>query len=275
RTIAEGMGAEVEYDDEDGQIYVTKDVSYPGDDWEESTYTDDDGYTKICFRDPNGEIMLKTDYFDYMTYVSPSDWTMDYEKYGPTVNYTSSFKEGVIVFTRRIEEGQREAGYMDVYGNEFIFDGVRYIKSYGEGLAAVTTQRGDYPQYGFMNRMGEMVIAEQYEVTSRFSEGVCAVYEMKGGMAYFIDKNGEKVFGGKEYNSAGAFSDGYCVIRTEGFSTPSPVASKFSYIDHTGERATQLEWDEATSFKNGYATVRDGDVWMKINKDFEVVEYLD
>ncbi len=275
RTIAEGMGAEVEYDDEDGQIYVTKDVSYPGDDWEESTYTDDDGHIKICFRAPNGEIMLKTDYIDpWETQGVSANWrTWNYGKYGAFVNYRY-FTEGVVVFIKHTSTVQTCAGYMDVYGNETVFDlNIKGISPYGDGLAAVTTQEGSSVKYGFINRMGEMVISEQYESVGRFSEGVCMVYENKNDVGYFIDKNGEKIFGDRKMSWASSFSDGYCLIKSIGWVTWTPE-EKYTYIDHTGKRATEFDWDEATSFKNGYATVRDGNVWMKINKNFEVVEYL-
>ena len=128
-------------------------------------------------------------------------------------------------------------------------------------------------KYGFIDKTGSLVIPYRYAWTSIFSEGVCAVSDNKIS-CYFIDKNGKKLFDDKEFAFAGPYSEGYSVVKTQGMYNPGPK-DKYSYIDHTGNFVTEQEWDSASDFKNGTAVVRNDGQKMRIDKNFEIVEYIE
>lgn len=171
---------------------------------------------------------------------------------------------------------------MDIYGNELLMGKYGEIYRFSEGLAPVSTQpKSSAPIFGhekgFINVMGEMVIPEKYVLVNGFSEGLCAVNESvtENGW-YFIDKKGEKAFGDKTFFYANSFSEGYCVVRIKvdkGSLESSEM--KYRYIDHSGNFASEQEWDWAGNFVDGTATVEKDGVGMKIDKNFEVVEILE
>ena len=260
RAVAEALGADVTYDDGEKMVKITmkSKTAFPGDDWHESSYVGEDGKEYICFRDENGDITLKTNY--------------EKTEFPKAVFSIRAFQEGLAEFMKYDDE-EIVAGYMDIYGNEIMMNYAR-TTGFSEGLAAVTTEEGEYPKYGFINKVGEMVIPERYGWTSKFSEGLCAVSDVYGFNCYYINKEGEKVFDGKEFGFANAFSGGYAVVKTKGNFSPGRD-DKYSYIDHTGNFVTDKEWDSAGRFKNGYAIVENDGVRMKIDKNFEVVEVLE
>ena len=260
RAVAEALGADITYDEGEQMVKITmkSKTIFPGDDWVESYYIGEDGKKYICFRDENGDITLKTNY--------------EKTEFPKAVFSIRGFQEGLAEFMK-YEDGEIVAGYMDVYGNEIMMN-YTMTKGFSEGLAAVTTEHGSYPKYGFINKAGEMVIPERYGWTSEFSEGLCAVSDVYGFNCYYINKDGEKVFDGKEFGFANAFSGGYAIVKTKGNFSPGRD-DKYSYIDHTGNLVTDKEWDSAGNFKNGYAMVWDGDVRMRIDTNFEVVEVLE
>ncbi len=291
RTMAEAMNAQVEYDDETNSVFITtsKNISYPGDDWTHNLkyingkwidpwYIGDDGIAYECFRDADGEIVLKTNYVAEEYYYSENITNEEREWFEALSEHTylvSDFSEGVAIIKKE-KDGKIICGYVDIYGNEVFFDDYTRMGEFSEGIAKASTMpmNKSWPTYGFINKAGEMIIPEKYQWTSFFSEGVCAVAEKKGDNCYFINTKGEKMFDGKEYTAADWFSEGYCVVKTKGTKSPG-INDKYSYIDHTGELVTEKEWDYAGAFKNGYAKVKDNGQMMRIDKNFKVVEYLD
>lgn len=285
RAIAEGIGADVDYNEEENSVAIsTNDTGYPGDDWEESFYIGEDGLAYICFRDMNGNIRLKTNYLSSAYYDERGEEEFFEENAEVMVGFSIlGFNNGLITIGKIDKDGRR-GGYMDIYGNEILMGKFQETYDFSEGLAAVSTKKLTSSvgvEMGFINIAGEMVIPEKYLAVMRFSEGVCAVSE-DGFLSmnwYFIDKNGERVFGDKTFIRAGIFKNGYCPVQTKG--VPIQIArseenvEKFSYIDHTGNLATDEEWDYVSTFNDGYAIVENDGVTMKINTDFEVVEILE
>ncbi len=299
RAIAEGMGAEVDYTEKDNAVRISSNnTDYPGDDWEQDYYIGEDGLPYTCFKDREGNIRIKTNYiappwvaFDVREneekYLNNEEEYIKYEeevwdKLDNQVTF-SIFNDGYIIMRKTID-GKKRYGVMDIWGNEIIFDEkYQTVETFGEGLTAASTKRKTSSvgvETGFINLAGEMVIPEKYLAVMRFSEGVCAVSE-EGYLSmnwYFIDHSGNRVFGDKTYILAGMFNNGYCPVQTKGvpMAPPKGNVEKFSYIDHTGELATDKEWDYAYNFDgSGYAVVKEGEQWMRIDKNFDVVEYLD
>lgn len=259
--------------DKNEPVIPPTDIS--GEDLTESFYIGEDDMPYVCFRDEDGNIRVKTNYL--------SDKIIDYIEFDDYVYFdivlfsSLGFSDGFI----DMKKGD-EKGYMDIYGNELVMGVYKTIEPFYNGMAAVSSRpitaapfRGGI-KMGFINKKGEMVIPEKYVGTNRFSEGVCAVnekyynyYDGEGGW-YFIDETGKKVFGDKTFLYAESFSHGYCAVQTKGASDEG--GRKFSYIDRTGNLATDKEWDKVYPFdETGRAKVWDGDTLKIIDRSFEVV----
>ena len=78
----------------------------------------------------------------------------------------------------------------------------------------------------------------------------------------------------KEFKWADSFSEGFACILTQGI--PAPTSDdgnkRYSYIDLSGERATDLEFEKASRFKNGYANVILNGVEGYIDSQFNFYE---
>ena len=79
----------------------------------------------------------------------------------------------------------------------------------------------------------------------------------------------------KEFILAKGFSEGYAVVLKNGYGAPVPpsVSEKnvWSYIDKTGEFVTDLEFEEAYDFCDGYAKVKVDGKWGMIDTNFNFI----
>ncbi len=122
--------------------------------------------------------------------------------------------------------------------------------------AVIAVQKSYGAHYGFIDKTGKQVIAPQYEQTSSFHEGMCAVRVNK--RWGFINRAGKIVVPPK-YSSVLDYSEGLAPVR-EGVA--------WSYIDKEGRQAiAPSNWKTATAFKNGVARVEVGLKQGLIRKD--------
>ncbi len=115
-----------------------------------------------------------------------------------------------------------------------------------EGLSAVAYPNG---KFGYIDKLGILVIPMQFDQALIFSEGLAAV-SIKEKWGY-IDKAGKFVIE-PQFRSAGSFSEGLAPIGSE----PSAMRSEQTgvgtgYIDKTGKMAIKLGFDGASSFVDG------------------------
>lgn len=159
-----------------------------------------------------------------------------------------------------------------------------YASSFHDGLAAIKGGKGSDGKYGFINEKEDKVIPCMYDQASNFSHGyalvaVSDISDNGGSMTehtifYFINKNGEKQFD-KEFLLAYSFSEGRAAVLKEGYGAPLPpdgrTYNKWSYIGTDGNYVTEMTFDEALSFKNGYAYVKKDQKWGMIDWNFDFV----
>ena len=98
------------------------------------------------------------------------------------------------------------------------------------------------------------------------SEGMAAVQGPDGRWGYY-HRNSEKVLWPNRFEGARAFSQGYA---------PVSLGGKWGYINRLGEVVVEPVYDDAYPFRNGYATMRQGDLrgFLRIGRDGLIEEYV-
>jgi hypothetical protein len=204
-------------------------------------------------------------------------------RFGPETN---AFFEGLAL--AQLSNGK--CGYIDRDGAFAIEPRFDWGGCFSEGLAFVRV-RG---KYGFINKDGEYVVKPQFDHVEDFSCGYASVSfdgkKGRDGETFFIDKLGQRV---RHLAGAGSFSEGiavdyedgvYSLLRTDGSTVPLPGANyvsqyfccgriefyrfldggnleKHGYFDRDGNIALEPVFDDASTFVEGFANVRQGDFW--------------
>ena len=163
-------------------------------------------------------------------------------------------------------------GYKNENGDIVIEPQFNYAMDFTEGLGMV---RFEDKTFGFINMNGIAVIKDIYPNT-QFKDGVAIAIKYDNNLnmnntegnrfytdqeyqMYYIDKCGNILFG-RYFVTAEQFQDGFACVQTEGYIVPGPnIKNVYTYIDRSGNYATELRFDWADSFENGKAKViKDG-----------------
>jgi hypothetical protein len=153
--------------------------------------------------------------------------------YGPS--YHSMF-EGLAA----IATGGK-SGFVDKTGKLVIEAKFEDAGDFSEGLAPVKvkgevvwcppdasgSRSGFTMRWGYIDKIGKLVIPAQFESAAPFSEGLAAIHNCD--QAYFIDKSGKTVISG-DFRYASSFSGGLARIETM---TKDELL--FGYVDKTGK----------------------------------------
>lgn len=109
-------------------------------------------------------------------------------------------------------------------------------------------------KYGYIDWYGDLVISYKYEDAAAFREGY-AVYR-KSGKYGAINSKG-KIIIKPQYNMLGAYGSGlFPFLNDEG---------KWGYINRLNRIQIQSNYDNATPFSYGYASVKKGKYWGLID----------
>ena len=169
--------------------------------------------------------------------------------------------------------------YVDENGRQVFDDEYTYAMDFSDGMGYI--QNSDY-EVGFINVNGKVVIDGLYNATP-FENGIAVVTEpvdetdTEGDSFttdrelsfYFIDKAGNKMFD-RVFPRAYPFSEGVACVQICGTYVPSRNEKNvYTYIDRSGEYATEQRFDYADSFKDGKAIVTKDGVRGYIDRNFE------
>lgn len=108
-------------------------------------------------------------------------------------------------------------------------------------------------KYGYIDRLGTIVIQPQFDRATRFSDGLALVGF--GGNHAYIDRVGNVVIrlDYRDFNLVSGFSEGMAVVGNRG---PGDfIQDLLGYIDKTGTLVVPLRFDEARAFSEGLALV--------------------
>ena len=212
----------------------------------------------IEWKEKEKEVVINTD-----EEMNPDSWTI-YDENG--IYNTDDSKYGYMDKTGKIKI---PAQYDDAY-------------EFSEGLAVVA-ERYDYEElpdadtdafygtYWYINSKGERVYTKEKVWLSTFKNGLAMAKVGAFGYLYYINKEFEKAFDGA-FANAKPFSEGYAAVKIEGSTYPHPILpDKWSYIDMTGKRATEMEFEAAIDFGGGRAVVKNNGKWGVIDNEFNLV----
>lgn len=123
--------------------------------------------------------------------------------------------------------------------------------SFSEGMAGVRLKG----KMGFINPIGETIIAMRYEEVWPFSERLAAV--KLNGKWGFINAKGQNIIPYK-YDETCSFSNGLAGVKLNG---------KWGFIDIEGKTVIPFKYDYAKPFADGLASVRKGSASGFIDKE--------
>ena len=188
-----------------------------------------------------------------------------------------------------VENADEKVGVIDKMGNVVIpFEYGYSVFRYSDGVICCVKRQDDV--WCYFDREGKLLFSSKDGGPSQFHDGFACKYSSETGKYYFIDKKGEKAFGGKMWEWAQDFSDGMAsvfdgrgwgFINTEGelvipceyesaaeqnpggFSEGLaavvivPERELFGYIDKTGKQVFPNLYFADTEFSEGLAWVWD------------------
>ena len=146
-------------------------------------------------------------------------------------------------------------GYINKIGEVIIPPQFDKAYRFYEGLARVKI----YNKWGFINKRGEFVIKPIYDEARDFSEGMAGV--KVGDKWGFINKKGKLVIP-PQFDSIGSFSEAIASVMLDG---------KWGYIGQTGQFVIQPHYDSAEDFSEGLAAVSKNKKYGFIDKKGRIV----
>lgn len=134
----------------------------------------------------------------------------------------SPFREGYAA----VQDADTELwGYIDVHGKTVIKPKFMEAGSFINGSTAVKEPEGGF---GIIDRRGKFIVEPIYRAISYFKEGFARAEDMETGEYWFLNEEGEKVFG--PYKGAYLFHDGKALVKE------TEENRDWFYIDKKGKK---------------------------------------
>jgi len=108
---------------------------------------------------------------------------------------------------------------------------------------------GDGNKYGYINREGIVIVKPKFSVCHRFSDGYAIVRDLNGNYQ-ILDKNSRIINVGKK-SDIGDFHEGFARVNTK---------DKSGYIDTQGKYIIQILKAKLSDFSEGFAVINDQNV---------------
>lgn len=132
-------------------------------------------------------------------------------------------------------------GYINKLGEVVIKPQFRCAGQFSEGLASVRLNG----TYGFIDGTGNFVIEPLYDIAYSFEYGQAKVY--LDAKPYYIDKKGQIIFEHNFSEIVGFDENGFSVVKTQ--------TGSYGVIDRRGVIVVDTVFQEISSFSNGIAVV--------------------
>lgn len=159
-------------------------------------------------------------------------------------------------------------GYIDTKGKLVIPMEYEDAGKFSEGLACVQKNG----KFGYIDKTGKVVLPFTFDMQADFNNGVIEVFEPNdagASAATYYDKSGKKLFSLKAgWWTGGPFTEDRIVVADGHY---------YGYLDKTGKEPFPMEFENASSFKNGLAAVKlDGFVgFVNINGEKVIAPQFD
>ena len=126
------------------------------------------------------------------------------------------FSENGLARVARIDDQQKiRYGFINKEGRYAIVPSFEYAEDFSEGLAWVETSHSGEKKVGFINEKGQYPnkkLQARFFKAGSFSEGLALVRKEKNGPWSFINKKGEEVLSGLNYDYVGRVKEGMAKI---------------------------------------------------------------
>lgn len=167
-------------------------------------------------------------------------------------DYIYPFSEGIAI-------AENEAGFKAINEKgQIVFEANSFIGSFKDGRALFSQEGRDGKYlYGYIDKLGEIIIQPKYENAEDFVDGK-ALVKLGDNNYELIDKTGEALTSFKYYYAA-AMGEGLITFREKS-------EDKLGYIDENGKAIIPPSFDYADAFNNGVAVV-------SINAENSAVKY--
>lgn len=145
-------------------------------------------------------------------------------------------------------------GFIDQTGRMVIEPQLAYVMPrFREGYVSFQDVRRG--KWGFIDRTGRVTVAPEFEIPSRFQEGLASV--RIGGKYGFVNTDGKMVIAAR-FDDVGEFSGGLALAGTRVHDLEEDGKVTYGYIDKNGSFAIEPVFDEASDFSEGQAFVLRG-----------------
>ncbi len=175
-------------------------------------------------------------------------------------------KKDAVLLLRELKESRKENDNVDAlwkqyrgYYEELYFNCEELSPFYG-GYAVA----GNGGSCGIVDTEGSVAVALAYEKAGYFCAGEPRVAPVaRDGACYYINEKGrKKLVPDEAYEELGILSENRIAVKKGG---------KAGYIDETMHPLTELEWEDATAFREGVAAVKKDGKWALIGDDFSLL----
>ncbi len=227
------------------------------------------GKNKNCYMNDKGEITIITNYDDIKDFSNGKAMVVNNfpleeidKRYGFINKDGSIFIKPNLIDATFFTDGlayvydDTRRGYIDTNGLMKIpleKDIVGY--PFSEGIASISNK--DY-KIAFINKQGELILPYNYQEPAYFKSGLAKANI--GGVVGLMDKEGEMIIN-PQYSEILSFSEGYSFVGM----LDKGMKYKWGLIDSTGQKLTELIFDEVHDFTNGLCSVKIGDFWEFID----------
>jgi hypothetical protein len=170
----------------------------------------------------------------------------------PRYEIVSGFSEGLAAVGVRTPDGLRW-GYVDGGGRLTVGAAFRAAHPFVSGIAAVRVEPTGL--YGFIDRVGRIVIKPRYDGVAAFSGDICEVV-LDGGVS-LIGRDGRQIIRSDATElSHSRHHNGLMRFHSGG---------KWGYVDRCGSIAIACQFEHADDFSDGLAAVRRGSDWFYVD----------
>ena len=193
---------------------------------------DDGGTDRWAYIDTKGDIAINTHsdtascFSEGLAVIGTQDETGSLEYIDRPGGASGSGSKGPIG-SIAVTTHECKLGYIDKTGKVVIEQQFDYASPFSEGLAAVRVGSSTDGRFGFIDKTGNMVITPQFEFAESFSDGMAAI--RMGKKWGYIGSKGNMVIEPQLY-SGGSFSDGFAEVKIDSWEW-----GRYVIIDKKGE----------------------------------------
>ncbi len=187
------------------------------------------------------------------------------------------FSEGLASVGVRTEDGTIRHGYVDTEGNWILRPQFANAENFSQGLAVAARVEGTRLDpstgnrfilsgpSGYIDQTGTFVLEPRYHMAGDFKDGLAPVHLANPDKhkcdVGFIDKSGSFVISLEEARRVESFSEGLAAFAVSG-----ATGLKWGFIDKTGRKVIEPQFDEARGFVEDRAAVRQRERWGLIDR---------